>query len=104
MITYQVEVVVPDEHVEEWCSYMTLEHVNDVLRTGHFVSARLMRLLDPLSDGSVVFRVIYHAHSHEALDIYRKDCAPALQAHHSALFGDAIKATRSVSQDIWSSE
>ncbi|MFN4986579.1 MAG: DUF4286 family protein [Ignavibacteria bacterium] len=102
MITYQVEVAVPETLEEQWLQYMTSEHISDVLKTGYFTSARLTRVLDPVSDGYAVFRVIYRAQSHEALDTYRREAAPALQAHHTAIFGDAVRATRSVTEDFWS--
>lgn len=104
MITYQVEVTVPDEYVEKWYSYMTSEHIDDVMRTGYFTSARLVRVTEPALDGSAVFRVIYSAASHQDLETYRRECAPALQAHHTAMFGDNVKATRSITEDVWKSE
>lgn len=104
MITYQVEVVVPDELVEKWCSYMTSEHIDDVVRTGYFTSARLVRVSEPAIEGSVVFRVIYTATSHQDLETYRRECAPALQAHHTAIYGNSVKATRSITEDVWTAE
>lgn len=102
MITYQVEVVVPDDLVEQWHGYMTSEHINDVVNTGHFMSATLVKVIEPAIEGATVFRVIYQAHSAESLEIYRRECAPALQAHHTSIFGDAVKATRSITEEIWS--
>lgn len=104
MITYQVEVVVPATLVDQWVQYMTSEHINDVLATGYFASARLVKLIDTISGDAAVFRVIYRAHSLEALNSYRRDSAPALQAHHTMMFGDAVKATRSVTVDVWPSD
>ncbi|MBM4177938.1 MAG: DUF4286 family protein [Ignavibacteria bacterium] len=101
MITYQVEVTVPDEYVERWYSYMTSRHINDVLTTGHFISAKLVRMIEPAVSGNTLFRVIYIAQSYQALESYRRECAPALQAEHIAMFGSAVSATRSITEDVW---
>ena len=103
MITYQVEVVVPNELVEHWLGYMTSEHIEDVLKTGYFTSARLTRVVGSTLPDSTVFRVVYSLPSLEALEEYQRNNAPALQAHHTAMFGDAVCATRSVSELVWSS-
>jgi hypothetical protein len=104
MITYQVEVVVPHELVEEWLGYMTSEHIDDVLRTGYFTSARLTRVVDSGLSDSAVFRVIYTLDNLKQLEQYQRNNAPALQAHHTSLFGSSVRATRSVTEDVWSSD
>jgi hypothetical protein len=104
VITYQVEVVVPNELVEEWLGYMTSEHINDVLRTGYFTSARLTRVVNSELPDSTVFRVIYTLGNLEQLEQYQRNNAPALQAHHTSLFSSSVRATRSVTEDVWSSD
>ena len=104
MITYQVEVTVPATLVDQWVQYMTSQHINDVLATGYFVTARLVKVIDPMSGDAAVFRVIYSAASHQDLETYRRECAPALQAHHTAMFGDSVKATRSITEDVWTAK
>ncbi len=102
MITYQVEVVVPNVLIEQWLGYMTSEHIDDVVKTGYFTSARLTRVIDSTLPDATVFRVIYTLPSLEALEEYQRNSAPALQAHHTELFGTAVRATRSVTELLWS--
>ncbi len=103
MITYQVEVVVPNELVEQWLGYMTSEHIYDVLKTGYFTSARLTHVVDGALHDSAMFRVIYTLHTLEQLEQYQQNNAPALQAHHTSLFGNSVRAVRSVTEEVWSS-
>lgn len=102
MITYQVEVTVPQDLVEQWLDYMTSHHIDDVVNTGLFVSSELVRVVDPSSDGHVVFRVRYSCESHDKLSRYRSEFAPALMADHTRIFGDHVSAVRTVTEQVWS--
>jgi len=104
MIIYQVEVMVPDDLVEQWLEYMTSHHIDDVVNTGMFVSSELHRMSDPSMEGHATFRVRYTCESKDKLTRYRTEFAPALMADHTRIFGDRVNATRSVSERIWSTE
>lgn len=101
MITYQVEVTVPSPLVDQWVEYMTQQHIADVVNTGLFLTAHLIKVVDPIVDNASVFRVRYACRSTEDLATYRREHAPALQAHHTEKFGSAIIAVRSVTEDLW---
>lgn len=101
MITYQVEVTVPQDLVQQWLDYMTSHHIDDVVNTGMFVSSELVRVVDPSSDGHVVFRVRYSCESHEDLLRYRTEFAPGLMADHTRIFGDRVSAVRTVADLVW---
>ena len=96
MITYQVEVTVPNALVDQWVDYMTSQHIADVVNTGLFLTAHLIKVVDP-----TVFRVRYACRSIDDLETYRSEYAPALQAHHTEKFGTAVTAVRSVTEDLW---
>jgi hypothetical protein len=51
---------------------------------------------------STVFCVIYTLDTLEQLEQYQRNNAPALQAHHTSLFGSSVRATRSVTELLWS--
>ncbi len=102
MITYMVEVTVPNDLVDAWVDYMTSGHIADVVATGCFTEARLVRVLDPQGEGATLFRSIYSAPTMDHLARYRAEHAPALQAHHTERFGDRVRAVRSVTEDLWS--
>lgn len=102
MITYTVDVRVPVARVNEWVDYMTNGHIADVVATGYFTSGTLTRVLDPLEQDVVMFRVMYQCESDEHLLAYRTLAAPALQAHHTARFGTDVVAVRTVTEDVWS--
>ena len=54
MITYQVDVTVPNHRVDEWMEYMTSKHISEVVATGMFLSATLHRVIDPELDNAVL--------------------------------------------------
>lgn len=101
MITYQVEVTVPNALVDQWVDYMTSQHIADVVNTGLFLTAHLIKVVDPTSPDATVFRVRYACRSIDDLETYRSEHAPALQAHHTEKFGTAVTAVRSVTEDLW---
>lgn len=104
MITYVVEVTVPVDLADAWVDYMTSGHIADVVNTGCFLSATLVRVVDPSIEGAAVFRSMYVANTLDDVARYRRDHAPALQAHHTERFGDRVRAVRSVTHDVWSTD
>ncbi len=100
MITYTVDVQVPNDRVDEWMQYMTSTHIEDVVRTGCFLSAVLHRVIEPIEEGNCRFRVVYALQSTDHLHRYRQEFAADLQKHHTQQFGASVVATRSVTEEV----
>lgn len=100
MIVYTVTVHVPAELADDWRQWMTSKHIPDVLASLQWEDATLHEQLDPTDEGCTIFVVRYRTTSMERYTIYRTNHAPALQADHTARYGDRVTASRTVSQEI----
>jgi len=89
MIQYEVTVRVRDDLRARWEDYLP-GHVADVLATGCFDSAILLRG----DAGEYCCR--YTAATRAQLDRYLAAFAPALRADASRLFPDGVEASRAV--------
>jgi hypothetical protein len=86
-LIYEVAVKVAAEDAAEFESYMTHEHIPDVLRTGCFTGALLAK------EGSE-YRSSYDVDSQHDLDRYVTDHAPRLRSDVIDRFGDRMQISR----------
>ena len=93
---YNVTVLVEHARSEEWLSYMTKEHILDVMNTGCFESFKLNRLKFVDENDGLSFAVQYIAHSEKKLQEYMGQHAPALQKDHQERFGESALAFRTI--------
>ena len=100
MILYMVSVVVPNNRAEEWESWMTNKHIADVVAASKFISATLLRVIEPESTTHTRFSVQYLAENLEQYEDYRINFAPKLQQEHTAIFGTSVSASREVLKQI----
>ncbi len=101
MYLYNVTVNLDRDIVEDWLEWMQNKHIPDVLATGHFVSYKLMRLIEPEPEyNSVTYIVQYELKSLEDLQIYRTTVMPQLQKEHNDRYGNKFVAFRSIIQII----
>lgn len=98
-IVYNVTVNVSDEVHEEWVRWMQEVHIAEVLATGFFTSARLMRV-HAFEQGGKTYAVQYVSDSMESYERYQRESAPTLQAQAQAAFGDHLHAFRTVLEVI----
>ena len=87
-VVYEVTAVVEHELAEEWERYMREQHIPDVLATGWFTRASLIR-----AQGGR-YRISYHAESTADLDGYLAQSAPALRADFAARYPGGVALTR----------
>lgn len=100
MITYTVTVVVPDELVDEWRTWMLDVHVPDVLATGLWDDASMDEQLEPLPEHGRTFVIRYRTSSIERYEAYRSSHAPRLQADHTTRYGTRVTASRTLTSSI----
>lgn len=99
MVEYQVMVSI-DQHVEqEWLHWMQTSHIPDVLRTGYFSQATLLRQDDPPTQTQqTTYHIRYLCSSVQRWEEYQNNAAPALQAEHTQRYLGRFSAKRSLHQ------
>lgn len=91
MISYEVTVTVREDLRGRYEVYMRERHVPDVLLTGLFVGAQMLR------DDDGRFRVRYEVVDRAALDRYLTVHASRLRADFAAHFPEGVDVQR----DVW---
>lgn len=92
MYIYNVTINIEDSIHQEWLSWIQ-EHIQEVLTTGKFVSAKLTQVLVEDEMG-ITYSVQYTANSREELDEYYEKYAPNLRSDGLRKFADKMIAFR----------
>jgi phosphoribosylamine-glycine ligase len=74
--------------------WMQHKHIPEILATGKFSSARLVRVLIEEEMGGVTYSAQYTTDSKETLEKYYNEDAPRFRAEGASLFGDKMLAFR----------
>ena len=99
MYIYNVTLNIDESIHEEWLDWIK-EHIPQVLGTGHFLEAKLTRVLVEEEMGGITYSVQYRAKSREDLDNYYKNHAEQLRQDGLARFADKVLAFRTELQVI----
>jgi phosphoribosylamine-glycine ligase len=75
-------------------NWMQEKHIKDVLATGKFSSARMVKVLIEEEMGGVTYSIQYTTDNKETLQRYYDEDAPRLREEALALFGDKMLAFR----------
>lgn len=94
MIIYNVTCNIDDNIHEQWLQWMKQKHIKEVLNTGKFLSARLIKVLIDEDMGGTTYAVQYLCSSHKELQQYYLDDAPRLRKEGLQLFGDKMVCFR----------
>ncbi len=94
MILYNVTINIQESVHDQWLQWMQKKHINDVLATGKFSSARLVKVLVEEEMGGITYAIQYTTDSMETLQKYYKEDAPRLREEGIQLFGDKMLAFR----------
>jgi hypothetical protein len=94
MIIYNVTTNIHESVHDQWMSWMQEKHINDVLATGKFSSARMVKVLIEEEMGGVTYSIQYITENKETLQRYYDEDAPRLREEALALFGDKMLAFR----------
>tara|TARA_R110000868_G_scaffold68878_6_gene203491 strand:+ start:10560 stop:10808 length:249 start_codon:yes stop_codon:yes gene_type:complete len=73
---------------------MQHKHIPEILATGKFSSARLVRVLIEEEMGGVTYSAQYTTDSKETLEKYYQEDAPKFREEGAKLFGDKMLAFR----------
>ncbi|WP_310558970.1 DUF4286 family protein [Flavobacterium sp.] len=94
MIIYNVTTNIHESVHEKWMIWMQHKHIPEMLATGKFSSARMVRVLIEEEMGGTTYSVQYTADSKETLQRYYLENAPALRNEALKLFGDKMLSFR----------
>ena len=94
MILYNVTINIHESVHGQWMQWMQEKHINDVLATGKFSSARLVKVLIEEEMGGTTYSIQYATDSKETLQRYYDEDAPRLREEGLKLFGDKMLAFR----------
>lgn len=94
MIIYNVTTNIDQSAHQQWLRWMQEKHIVDVLATGKFVSARIVKVLVDEEMGGVTYSVQYTSKSKELLQKYYEEDAPKLREEAQILFGSKIISFR----------
>lgn len=90
MVIYEVSGTVKRELVPDYERYMRERHIPDVLATGSFLGAALVRA------GENRYRILYEVADEATLQRYLDEHAPALRADFAAHFPTGVELSREV--------
>ena len=94
MILYNVTINIHESIHDQWMKWMQEKHINDMLATGKFSSARMVKVLVEEDMGGTTYSVQFTTDSKETLQRYYDEDAPKLRAESASLFGDKMLAFR----------
>ena len=94
MIIYNVTINIHESVHDQWMDWMKNKHIADVLATGKFTSARMVKVLVEEEMGGITYSIQYTTDSKETLNRYYEEDAPRLREEGLLLFGDKMLAFR----------
>jgi Domain of unknown function (DUF4286) len=94
MILYNVTINIHESVHDQWMQWMQEKHINDMLATGKFSSARMVKVLVEEDMGGTTYSIQFTTDSKETLQKYYDEDAPKLRAESAQLFGDKMLAFR----------
>ena len=94
MIFYNVTINIHESVHNQWIKWMQEKHIQDVLATGKFSGARMVKVLVEEDMGGTTYSIQYTTDSKETLQRYYDEDAPRLREEGLRLFGDKMLAFR----------
>jgi len=94
MILYNVTINIHESVHQQWMIWMQHKHIPEMLATGKFSSARMVRVLIEEEMGGTTYSVQYTTDSKETLQKYYLEDAPKLRDEALQLFGDKMLSFR----------
>jgi type III secretion system FlhB-like substrate exporter len=94
MIIYNVTTNIHESVHDQWMIWMQYKHIPEMIATGKFTSAKMVRVLIEEEMGGVTYSTQYTTDSKETLLSYYQENAPALKAEGEKLFGEKMLSFR----------
>jgi len=100
MIIYNVTTKVHHSIESSWLAWLKEEHIPDILSTGCFTDARILKLLEIDDSEGPTYAVQYSAESKALYNRYIEKHAATLRQKSFDKWGDGFIAFRSVMQVV----
>ena len=100
MIIYNVTIKVESAIAEDWLTWLKEEHIPEVINTGCFTEARILKLLETDEEEGLTYAIQYSAESKAAYNQYISNFAPLLRQKSFDKWGNRFIAFRSVMQVV----
>lgn len=100
MIIYNVTIKVESGIAEEWLKWLSEEHIPEVIETGCFHQAKILRLLEADDAEGPTFAVQYSAKSREDYNHYIEHFAAALREKSFQRWGNRFIAFRTLMEVV----
>lgn len=94
MIIYNVTTNIDESVHDEWLHWMQHTHIPQILATGKFTKAHLVKVLVEEEMGGKTYSVQFHTTSREQLEKYYDEDAPGFREESQKLFGDKMLTFR----------
>ena len=94
MILYNVTSNIDPSIHDQWLQWMQEKHIPEILATGKFSSAKLVRVLVEEELGGLTYAAQYTTKNKETLQKYYDNDAPKFREEGLRLFGDKMLAFR----------
>lgn len=100
MIIYNVTIKVHESIKAQWLQWLKEEHIPDVINTGCFTHAVVMRLIEVDDTEGPTYAVQYHAQSKGLYNNYIENHASQMRQKGFDKWGDKFIAFRTVMQVV----
>lgn len=100
MIIYNVTIKVHESIHQQWITWLKNDHIPEVIGTGCFSNASVLRLLEVDDSEGPTYAVQYFAESKALYNRYIENFAGQMREKSFALWGDKFIAFRSVMQVV----
>lgn len=94
MIIYNVTINIHESVHDQWMDWIQHKHIADVLATGKFTGARMVKVLVEEEMGGTTYSIQYTAESRDKLERYYAEDAPRLREESLSLWGEKMLAFR----------
>lgn len=100
MIIYNVTIKVHFSIADKWLTWLKEEHIPEVLQSGCFTDARILKLLETDDTEGPTFTIQYSAESKGLYNHYIENFAGILRDKSFAMWGDKFIAFRTVMEKV----
>lgn len=100
MIVYNVTVKTETAIASDWLHWLKQEHIPDIINTGCFTHATILRLLEVDETEGPTFAVQYHAESKALYNRYIQKYADEMRKKSVGKWGQKVIGFRSVMEVV----
>lgn len=94
MIIYNVTINIDDSVHDKWLAWMMEKHIPEMIKTGKFFEAKIVKVLIVEEIGSSTYSTQYFTQDRRTLEAYYNEDAPRMREEGARLFGDKMLAFR----------